>query len=556
MSEAAETLTSRVESRRSVGAGKLLPWLNLFGIMTLSFAGVGLIQAVWLPISVLPGQYPGINLTLVMGIGLAAAALLVLTLMRMGTLVGRPAPDYVLASRVVNPLLGFAFSWTFLIGGGLFVGSLTSLIPRLFLPDMANMLGSVLQMYDLQVFSAAVQNPQLIVYVGSGLVLIAFALSILSPRTIQTLFWVGGGLSIVGWAGLLWSFSSVAGGQFSQYFDRIYGAGAYGLHLDLAFQLGMNSQSVPVLTLLMIGALVGISAFFGIALPAFMAGEKNTQHGGMVTGGFLVLLIGGFLILSMVMLVERTISWQFLAAESFLRLKGVSGEGGVVLPVMAASPGDAGSGVLRGIVLPWLPFYGAVLRTNPFFLFFSAAVWLVMLVMLLQVYILSLSRIIKAWAQDGAVPEWMGFVHTRQQSPLIALLFVSAIALVVVVDGAQAAWLQATFNFPLFVAFSQLLPVIALVIIKPSYFSKIGDNSSESYSTWFRLLAVLTLILLLGVIILSFVLEINLLPTGWGTVGLLAGTFIAGLLWFMLRRAYLKRRGIDLMQAYKTLPED
>ncbi len=555
MSELADTLTSRVESRGAAGTGKLTPWLNLFGILSLSFAGIGLIQATWLPISVLPGQYPGINLTLVVGIGLAAAAILVLTLMNMGTLVGRCAPDYVFASRVIHPMLGFAFSWTFLIGGGLFIGTLVSLIPRLLLPDLMSMLGSVLQIYDLQVFAANLQNPQVIVYIGSALVLSAFTLAILAPRAIQTVMWVGGAFSIAGWAALMWQFASIRGGQFSQYFDRIYGEGAHGLHLNLAFQLGMKPQGESALTMIVIGAIVGISAFFGIALPALMAAEKNTQRNGTVTAGLLALLLGGFLILAVVVLVERTVSWQFLAAESFLRVKGVTGEGGVVLPMPVASPGGTSTGVLRGMVLPWLPFYAAVLRASPVLLFFTAVAWLVMLVLLVQVYLLSFSRVLKAWAQDGAAPRWLGFVHPRQHSPLIALLVMAVIALVGLVDGAQTAWLQVNFNFPLFIAFSQLLAVTAL-ILKPSRFQQAQDGTNPKHLTWARLMAGVALALLLGVIILPFVLKINLLPTGWGSLGLLAGAFITGLLWFILRRAYLKRRGIDLMAAYRTLPEE
>lgn len=554
MSELAETLTSRAESRQATATGKLSTWLSLVGILSLSFIGVGLIQATWLPISVLPGQYPGINLTLTVGVGLAAAAILVLTIMNMGALVGRSAPDYVLSSRVIHPMLGFAFSWTFLIGGGLFIGTIASQIPRLLLPDLVSMLGSVLKIYDLQVLAANLQNPQVIVYIGSGLVLLAFTLSILAPRVIQTILRAGVVLSIVGWSVLMWQFSSVRGGQFSQYFDQIYGEGAHGLHLNLAFQLGMKPQGESTLVLLVIGAIIGISAFFGIALPALMAAEKNTQRNGLVTGGFLALLLGGFLILAVVIQVERTISWQFLAADSFLRLKGVTGEGGVVLPMPVASPSGASTGVLRGMVLPWLPFYGAVLRPSPVLLFFTGVVWLVMLVMLVQVYVLSFSRILKAWAQDGVAPAWLGFVHPRQHSPLIALLVISVIALIGVVDGAQAAWLQANFNFPMFIAFSQLLPVAAL-ILKPDRFLQTEGGVSQRL-TWVRLMAGLALVLLLGVIVLPFILEINLLPIGWGAVGLLAGAFFTGLTWFILRRAYLKRRGIDLTEAYRSLPEE
>lgn len=553
MSELTELIAPQAETRPASKAGRFTNWIGFWTVIGLALAGVGLVQAVWLPVSVLPGVYPGINLTNVMLIGLAGMLFVLLTVWTMGRLVGREAPDYYFGTRVIHPPLGFAFSWTFLIGGGLFIGFLASMFARLILPDLANLLGNVLGIYDLQVFAAALNNPQVMVYIGSGLIFTAFIFSILSPRAIRSIIGWGAGISIAGWLVILGQFASVPQNRFSDLFDRIFGAGSHSLHLNLAFQLGMKAQGETLPEMIAIGLIIGLSGFFALGLPVWMSGELRTERRNIVPAGLLALIVAGFLGIAVVALVERTISWQFLAAESFLRLKGITGEGGVVLPMPVSTPGGGSStGVLRGIVLPWLPFYAAVVQPNPFVLFFLTVIWVVMFVLVVQVYMITLSRILKAWADDRLMPEWVGLVHARQHSPLFALLLVTMIALLVVIDVAQANWIGNHYNFALFVAFGLLLPVLAM-IKNPYHFLAEGEDRPSR--GWVRFLGITTLLILIAAIILPYVFQVNILPVDGQSAVLLAIVFVSGLIWFIGRRLYLKQRGIDLMGVYKKPAE-
>lgn len=553
MSELTELIAPQAETRPASKAGRLTNWIGFWTVIALALAGVGLIQAMWLPVSVLPGVYPGINLTNVMLIGLSGMLFVLLTVWTMGRLVGRQAPDYAFATRVIHPPLGFAFSWTFLIGGGLFIGFLASMFSRSILPDLANLLGSVLGIYDLQVFADALNNPQVMVYLGSGLIFTAFVLSILSPRAIRSIIGWGAGISIAGWLVILGQFAALPQNRFSELFDRIFGAGSHSLHLNLAFQLGMKAQGETLPEMITIGLMIGLSGFFALGLPVWMSGELGTQRRNLVPAGLLALIAAGFLGVAAVALIERSISWQFLAAESFLRLKGITGEGGVVLPMPVSTPGGGSStGVLRGIVVPWLPFYAAVVQPNPLVLFFLAVVWIVMFVLVVQVYMISLSRILKAWADDHLMPEWVGLVHARQHSPLFALLLVTIIALLVVIDAAQANWIGKHYNFALFVAFGLLLPVLAL-IKDPYHFLKEGEDKPSR--GWVRFLGVTTLLILIAVITLPYIFQVKILPVDWQSAVLLAIVFLSGMFWFTGRRLYLKQRGIDLMVICKKPPE-
>jgi len=552
LSELTELIVPQAESRPASKAGSLTNWIGFWTVIVLALAGVGLIQATWLPISVLPGMYPGINITNVMLIGLGSMLIVLLTIWTMGRLAGREAPDYLFGTRVIHPLFGFAFSWTFLIGGGLFIGFLASTFARIILPDLANMLGNVLDIFDLQVFAASLHNPQVMVYLASGLIFTAFILSILSPQAIRRILGWGSALSILGWLVILGQFTAVSQNQFSAFFDRIFREGSHALHLNLAFQLGMKAQGETLPEMIAIGLIIGLFGFFALGLPVWMAGELRTHRSNLVPAGLLALIIAGFLLIAAIALVERTISWQFLAAESFLRLKGITGEGGVVLPMPVSTPGGSSTGVLRGIVLPWLPFYAAVVQSNPLLLSFLSVIWIVMFVLVVQVYMLALSRVLKAWAEDRVVPEWIGLVHARQHSPLFALLMVTVIALLVVIDAAQANWIGNHFNFGLFVSFALLLPVLAL-IKNPYYFLADGDDRPSK--GWVRFLGVITVVILLATILLPYVFGVKILPVDWQSAVLLAGVFVSGMMWFGGRWLYLKQRGIDLITFFKKIEE-
>ncbi len=553
MSETTQLITPQVETKTTGKAGSLAHWIGFGTLLGMAIAGVGLIQAVWLPISVLPGIYPGIPITTIMLIGIAGMLVVLLTVFSMGRLVGREAPDYYFSTRLINPILGFAFSWTFLIGGSLFIGFLASTFAHLILPDLINMLGNVLGIYDLQVFARALQNPQVMVYLASGLIFVAFIFSILDPRTIRAILGWGAGLSVLSWLVMLGRFAGVPSNRFSEFFDRVFGAGSHSLHVNLAFQLGMKAQGETLPVIITIGLMIGMMGLFGLGLPVWMSGELRTDRRNLVPAGLLGLVISGFFLVAIAVLVEKVVSWQFLAAESFLRMKGITGEGGVVLPMPVSTPeGGSSSGVLRGIVLPWLPFYYAVMQPRPVVLFFMSLVWIVMFVLTVQVYMVALSRVFKAWAGDGIMPEWMGLVHARQHSPLFALLGVTVIALVVVLDSAQANWIGSHFNYPLFLAFSLLLPVLAM-IKDPLYFSA---KSEERLSRgWVRFSGVLTLLLLLATIILPYVFQVKILPVDWQSGLLLVIVFLSGVLWFIGRRVYLKQRGHDLMSGFRQRRE-
>lgn len=553
MSELTEIIAPQAESKPTSRAGVFTTWIGFWTVISLALAGVGLVQATWLPISILPGIYPGINITNVLLISLGGMGVVLLTIWTMGRLAGREAPDYFFSTRVIHPLFGFAFSWTFLMGGGLFIGFLASQFARLILPDLANLLGNVLGIYDLQVFAASLQNPQVMVYLGSGLIFAAFVLSILSPVAIRNILGWGTGISLLGWLVILGQFAAVPQNRFSEFFDQIFGAGSHSLHLNLAFQLGMKAQGETLPEMIAIGLTIGLFGFFSLGLPVWMSGELRTHRRNLVPAGLLALIIAGFLLIAAIALVERTISWQFLAAESFLRLKGITGEGGVVLPMPISTPGGGSStGVLRGIVLPWLPFYAAVIQSNPIVLFFLAVVWLIMFVLVVQVYMLTLSRVLKAWADDRVVPEWIGLVHARQHSPLFALLLVTMIALVVVVDAAQANWIGNHFNFALFVAFGVFLPVLAM-IRKPFYFLANGEDRPSK--GWVRFLGGMTVLILLAAMTLPYVFQVKILAVDWQSAVLLFGVFLSGMIWFGGRWLYLKQRGIDLMTFFKK-PEE
>ena len=540
MTEIAEPSQTQARVDGSVvNAGRLTSWLSFFGVVAASFAGIGLIQSTFFPVSVFSGRYPGINLTVLVSIGLGSALVLMTAFLSIGSLIRRPGPDYVLASRTISPRFAFASSLTLVVGGGLFMGGMVSTITRQFAPDFLRSLASIFGIYDLQAISTAIGTQQTAAIFGSVILFVVFAISILAPWAIRAILQTGFILGVVGWVVTLYQFGSIYPNGFTAQFDGIFGTGTSEGHINLAYQFGMTSASSPAATVIILGLLAGLGIFFGSALPTLMASETAQPQKKLIPGGLLAVLVGGGLLIATVALLERAVPWQFLAAESYLLARNIE--------------------ITGGFVMPWLPFYAAVIQPVPILVIVSGAIWLYMLVLFVQIFMMTLSRVIKAWAEDGIVPEWAGSVHAKQHSPLIAVFLVAAIMQVGLVDGIQGGDLSRWLSLPIVVALSQLVPMAGLMLFpfrKPEWFRE------ERGFLALRIFK-LPLISILGFICMIFMVWVlaggvlhkeHWLPITAGTYLLPGLVFVGGLAWYSLRWRLLKRHGVDLKPVFASLP--
>jgi amino acid transporter len=189
-----------------------------------------------------------------------------------------------------------------------------------------------------------------------------------------------------------------------------------------------------------------------------------------------------------------------------------------------------------------------------------AFAWIYTLINLAQTYFFYCSRIIFAWSFDRLIPEAVCYIHPKLRSPIWAILIITLIAEVGIIDAATGGVMGAQLNFVFFAVCTQLIPVLAMTLfpyLKPDLF----ENASAMVRRKLGKVPVITIVgsitmaYLLWMIIAAFLYPAVGGRISSGTLGTLAGFFISGLLVFYLARWYRqKNEGIDLNWTFKSVP--
>ncbi len=158
----------------------------------------------------------------------------------------------------------------------------------------------------------------------------------------------------------------------------------------------------------------------------------------------------------------------------------------------------------------------------------------------------------------------MCWIHPKLRSPIVAIVIITVIAELGVVDASGLLWpgsvMGAQLNFVFFAVVTMFVPVTAMTLfpyLKPDLF----ENASAMVR---RKIGPLPVITIVGIITLAYmvwmVIASFLYPAVGGGInatksGLLAGLVISGLVVFYAARAYrLKNEGIDINWTFQSIP--
>ncbi len=501
----------------------------IFGIQCISLSSSGL-----LPFSTVAGLWPGANLVSILTIAVVLCLFHAYTYAVMGTLAPYSGADYVVSTRVLSRPLGFAASWTLVIFSALVAGSLIALIPQSIIPTLLRILGTVSNDSNLLEMAASAASQDGVILIGTICTVMAFVLTIMPMRTIQRI--LGGGLvlGIVGWGILYYQMLSVPTSAFPAAWDRFMGAGSYGLQITLAAANGMQMATNPASATLA-GLLVGFWIFYGYFIPTFFAGEVKKPGRNLLTGSLVSLIFTWAIFIGATVILWRLVPPQWLSAQSYLYQTGQA---------------DA---------MPWIIFYGAILRPNVYLVGVVSLAWVVTLINLVQTYFVYCSRIILAWAKDSMVPSGLGYVHPTLRSPMLAVLIVAILAQFGVTDAAQGGALGSQLNFVFFVVCAQLVPVAAMTLfpfLRKKWFEAAGPlvRLKVGRVPVITVMGGITLVYLLWLIVSSFLFPAVGGTLRTGSLVIFAVMFGSGLLWYFVRTTYLRARGRSLAQEMSTMP--
>lgn len=524
----------KLYARKSSG---LVRTIGIFGAMVFGVHCISLSSSGLIPFSWVAGVWPGSSIIGVLTVAMFFCLFHAYTYSVIGAAMPRSAADYTVASRTLSAPLAFAASWTLVIFSAMVAGSLIAWIPKTALPVLFRTMGIVFDNPAFISFAEYSGTPTGIILIGSVCAIITFLLMILPTRTILRILEVGFFLGLIAWIIIYFQLGSAKLDAFPIAWDKFMGAGSYAARIDLAKANGMvTNPNVAMMTLA--GLIMGFWIFYGYYIPTFFAGEVKTADKTLLAGSWSSLIVTWAIFVVGTLLLQRLVPLEWIAAESYLSNAGVA----------EASP------------MPYITFYAAILKPNIILLWIVAIAWVYTLINLAQTYFFYCSRIVFAWSFDRLIPEKVCYIHPKLRSPIWAILIITIIAEIGIIDAATGGVMGAQLNFVFFAVCTQLVPVLAITLFpftKPELF----ENSTAHVKRKIGKVPVITIIggitmlYLLWMIIASF-----LFPAVGGRIG--AGTLItlfsfiaSGIIVFYVARWYrLKKEGIDINWTFKSIP--
>ncbi len=524
----------KLYARKSSG---LVRTIGVFGAMVFGVHCISLSSSGLIPFSWVAGVWPGSSIIGVLTVAMIFCLFHAYTYASIGASMPRSAADYTLASRVLSAPLAFAASFTLVVFSAMVAGSLIAWIPKTGFPVLFRSMGIIMNNPSLLSFADWSSSPSGIILIGTICTLIVFATMILPTRTIVRILEVGFFLGLIAWAILYFQLSSGTPDGFQAAWDKFMGAGSYAARIELAKANGMViNPNVGMMTLA--GLIMGFWIFYGYYIPTFFAGEVKQADSTLLAGSWASLIVTWAIFVVAALLLQRLVPLEWVAAESYLSSIGYSG----------------------GPTMPYITFYAAIVQPSFPLILIVAFAWIYTLINLGQTYFFYCSRIIFAWSFDRLVPEKICWIHPKLRSPIWAILIITIIGEIGVIDAAQGGVMGAQLNFVFFAVCTQLVPVLAMTLfpfLKPDLF----ENASAMVRRRIGKIPLVTVVggitlaYLLWMIIASFLFPAVGGRIGPGTLATLFGLFIVGFIVFYAARAIrLKNEGIDINWTFKSVP--
>lgn len=536
MSQSAEApaeINQPVESQANVGFQRQM---STRSITALALAGC-LGAAELLPVGIGIGLWPSADLGRALAFATGFNIILVLLYASIGAILPRSGADYVFTSRVLPAPLAFAGSFSLLIMAAIIVGALAVLISQAVLSPFLYYTALIAKDADLASIASTFAHPQGAIIIGTIVVLLAFLLSILSPKANSRFMWICILLALAGWGAIFFQLATADPTGFTMQWDRVIGEGSYIEQIPTARSLSLVFSDAPG-GLILAGIPLGFLIFYGARLSISSSNEVQGAVGrSQFIGGLLAVLVCGALAAGSTLLVARSIPPDWLAAESHLFLY---------------------DQLLEIPALPWLPLYATLLRPiYPLFVISTLGI-LAALIAGLQVFLRSFGRVIAVWADDFMMPDLAGYIHPVSQTPLIGILLVAILAEIGVSFVATLGVMQTLYAALFTLLCLQIIPALAAILYPLAQRRWAKSSLPESRQGNPRLL---TICGLLTLIYTGWMIAIvYIYPAAGNSIGildwaLLAGSLAVGLVWFLWRARLLRRRqGIDAGQLFRKLP--
>ena len=486
--------------------------------------------------------YPGVNIFVTLLIGFVLAIPIVATYAVASSVMKRSGGDYVFVSRTIHPALGFSANFVFVVFNTVFLTSTGFFFCVWGLAPLARFLGVHLGSPDLVALSAELVSPFAIFLVGELFVLgyailfirgsIRAVLKVFRYTIVVSLF----GLLITVLVLILTSPAAVQS-AFDAYVLTATGVtGASQAVLDSAAANGYAAVPTDLGMTILAVTWPAFSMPFYLG-SAYFAGEVRSARMSQLLAGPITATIA-------------------LVGALFVAYVAFSGVGESFLgAIAAASPEATGLGGT-----PTYMEVAAIASGNPLIgtiIIVGFASWLFPTV---PMSMLLMTRCIFAWSMDRVVPDALSKVTERSNSPINAVILVSAVSAVV-----AWAWAYTDIFTVVVGAFGQIsalgIGCIGAALIPYKFKSQYEMSPVGWYIGRIPVLTVLGIAGAIGAFLMvanfardpSSGVSIEGSPTMfWASLAL----FPIGAAIYFVARAIRRTQGYDIDLAYAELPPD
>ncbi|MCS7096731.1 MAG: APC family permease [Nitrososphaerota archaeon] len=350
----------------------------------------------------------------------------------------------------------------------------------------------------------------------------------------------------------LWIFFILVLVGFAVYVATLLSLGPENFAVNFSAQTGMNYQAVIETAkdagypgeFLIDATLLGLAFtyinFLGFNSTIYVAGEiKDVQKSQFIA------IIGAVIIFGL-------ISWLGYYAT-------YAGMGGIFVGAISYLAETGHSAYTLPFAEPFFPFLFRY-ATNTTIYCFYLFTWSMMILAAILTYIMLTVRFVFAWSFDRVIPTALSKVDRRYNSPYMALIFVTIIAIIL-----QAAWLWTPLlSYFAYIVFGwMILQIIASIsaIVFPYRRKDIYEKAPAIVRKKIGPIPVLTLLAILSIIIAAWLGYASLSPTMVGAIDpiILAFTFglyALGLVIYFISSMYHKKTGIPLELSFKEIPPE
>ena len=523
--------------RRASGLTRIIgPFAAMvFGVHCISLSSSGLIPYAWCP-----WLWPGADLVALLTFSMLLCLLHATTYAQIGSIYPRSGADYILGSRIINPILQFGASFSFTVFTCLTAGSLIAWIPSSVLPSFLDTWAVLFNAPHLFAVSKWVASPTGVLVIGLLFVFVTWIACILPTKWVVRLLIFGFWLGTLAWILVYVAYLMCPGPEaFKAAYDKFTiaaGGVPYDEVIPTAEKYGFKYPIYPWWFGALAGAIMGFWIYYGYYIPNFFAGELKEAPKTLLLGSWGALIYTwAIFTIGAVLLYPRLMPLKWMAASGYLYYN---------TPEWS---------------LPFTTYWASILWPHPVPVAIIMIGWVYTLVNLAMTYFFYNSRIFFAMAFDRALPEMFADVHPRLRSPVKAMTLCAILAAVGVALSVYTV-IFVQFNFVLYVCLVQLIPVTAAIIypfVRKEEFERAPKlvNFKIGPIPGITLIGCGTLAFLLWMIIACWLYPAVGGVIGPWTIGWFVAFFVGGVILFLIMRWYrMRTEGFDLLLTYKEIP--